>query len=317
VRVLVILAGTNDAGQGVTSATYGANMATMLSACQSANVRCVVVTVPPRSSAVATSTTRTLTSEYNAWINANAVTYGALVADAWTALKDGTGDLDATYDSGDGVHPNTLGHRRIAQSVSAKLQTFMRSLDGIVTTTASLNIVSNPLMTGTGTKPTGYSEQAGGTGTAPTYSIVDDASGFLDAGRWAEMDFDAVSGGTRRLACTLAGRWAVGDVICVTGKMQIEDVSGNWESSVVAGTAGVSINLVNQSAVALRNSSATGGAVGLNLGPMWYPVTVPSGTTAIILWCSVTLPAGAHIKARFGAIGAINVTRMNAATAFP
>jgi lysophospholipase L1-like esterase len=321
VNVLFIMAGTNDAGAGVPSATFGANMAAIFSACQSANVRCFVSTVIGRGAAVATAGTRTLTTEYNAWIAANAASYGAHVFDSYVATKEAGGDLDATYDSGDGIHPNNLGHRRIAHAAAAKALQVMALQAGLVTETSGVNLVPNPLMNGAGSQPTGYFEQPGGTGTAPTYSIVNDSSGFLEAGRWAQMAFNAVSGGSRIFAAALGTGWSVGDTLAVTGRVQMVDNGGNWEAVSAAVTGAVSIKAANQAGSAISgdaNNATAGFLSGSTYNiPSWVTFTVPVGTTSLLLYCTCTLPAGANVSFRFGAMGVINLTRLRMAAQFP
>lgn len=312
VSSVYILAGTNDAGGGVTSAVFSANMAAMIALCNAARVTFYVLTVPPRSAAVATASTRTLTTEYNAWINANA----PYVVDAFTALAiGGTGDMIADYDSGDGIHPNDLGHRRIAQAAAAKAFAVGVPTTGIAQfVPESTNLIKNPFMSGGGTVPTTYFEQSGGTGTAPTYSIVNDDSGFLDAGRWAQMDFNAAAGGARTFASSLKTTgWAVGDVLALTGKIQVIDDGGNWESvAAVAHTASVVVRLVNQAAAGISPDIV--GSAGLDMGPGWRTVTVPVGTTGMILYCTVTLPTGAHVRVRFGSFAVLNLTALGLVT---
>jgi hypothetical protein len=70
----------------------------------------VVCTVSPRASS-ASSTIQAATLAENAWIRFYAPTLGCEIADTYTALVDPTtGYLAAVYDSGDGTHPNQLGH---------------------------------------------------------------------------------------------------------------------------------------------------------------------------------------------------------------
>ena len=323
VQASVILIGTNDAGSTpVAASVFAANMTTIIGLCRKVGP-VVVCTVPPKSS-TATAAQRNAITAYNLWIKTFAPLLGCEVADVFSALVDTTtGYLAAANDSGDGIHPSTVGHGLAAVQIAKAIKRVLgRSVansmvTSVIETTALLT--TDPLATSAGTKPTSWFEQPGGTGTAPTYSIVSDTSSTLPSGRWAQMDFDGTaSGGTRRLAAALNSNWAVGDVIAVFGYVQIEDVSGSWVTNVAAGTEGVTVTIANQSGTNIANSqqffrcpgipSTTSGIY--DIGPVWSPVTVPSGTTSMSLWLNVTVPTGQRIKARFGNFGVLNLTAL-------
>jgi hypothetical protein len=169
-------------------------------------------------------------------------------------------------------------------------------------------------------------EQGGGTGTAPTYSFVNDTSSQLVAGRWAQMDFDGTaSGGVRRLASSVtagASTFAVGDLILATAKFQIEDTSGTWQTDVVAHNATATFTAVNQSAAAIPNGSAGTGCAGvLNAAGFYdfqvaFVFPVPAATTQILPWYSLTVPTGKHYKMRVGELGLVNLTLAGLNTQF-
>jgi hypothetical protein len=186
------------------------------------------------------------------------------------------------------------------------------------------NLIANGLMTGAGAKPTGWFEQPGGTGTAPTYQIISDSTGFLSAGSFAEMDFNAVSGGARTFACAVGSGWSVGDTLAVTAKMQVSDVAGNWHDSALGGaSAGLSARLTNQSGVGMnailgvQNTAGLPRGAGLfNIGAIATRIVVPTGTTSIALWFTATLPTGGNAKIRIGEVGVFNLTKLGIASGF-
>ncbi|TXH15298.1 MAG: SGNH/GDSL hydrolase family protein [Hyphomicrobiaceae bacterium] len=108
-RRAFIMLGTNDIGIGVTLATWQSNMTTIINALEAAGSSVVLVSIPPRGY----SPVRT---QFNAWLQ----TLGRPYIDIYTPLA--TGDaLNATYDHGDGVHPNTAGHAVIASTIQAAI----------------------------------------------------------------------------------------------------------------------------------------------------------------------------------------------------
>jgi hypothetical protein len=182
---------------------------------------------------------------------------------------------------------------------------------------STLNLAPNPLMVGTGTDPTG-SFTAVATGTAPVRSLVADTTGLLPAGgKWAEVDMNAAAVSSFARAFALGSGWAAGDTLAVYGLMQVVDLSGGWEAAVDAGTASVNLMVVDGvSGVGVAGGVAVERCAGRTLpdgsylvGPALMPFTAPS-TSSLTLRYYTNAPAGLHIKARFGAVGVLNLTRM-------
>lgn len=322
----VLMAGTNDASTSVPVATYAATMTAAIARARKYGP--VVVCTVPAAGAGASAAVVSLIDSYNWWIKTFAPGLGAVVADTWSAIVDTTtGTMLSTYNSGDDVHPNNDGHREMAQVVAKAMQTAAgRTVPyGLLTSKmASTKLhTSDPLVVGGTTKPASWFEQPGGTGTAPTYSLVSDTSGFLPAGRWSQIDFDATSGGTRNHAVGLAAGGANGDLLAVCAHIQIEDVSGTWEADCSAGTAGISAIVTNGGA-AITGGSPIGRCAGVptatagiyNIGPIFWPVTAPTTSSNLALWVQMTLPTGKRVKFRVGCIGVVNLTNMGVAGQF-
>lgn len=324
IRCTHIMAGANDAGAGVTVASYAADMTAAIAFAKRYGP-VFVYTPTPRSSA-ASASLRNLLAGYRMWIMTVGRALGGEVVDTWADLVDTTtGYLASAYDSGDGLHPNTLGHQRLGRSMAtailrtANLPTRYNPLASIMDTTALLT--ADPLNTRASAAGGSWYEQPGGTGTSPTYSMVADTSGILPAGaRWARMDFDATaSGGTRRLATTVNSNWAVGDTLATVGYVRVTDMSANWEANVIAGTSGIAPGVVNQSAVAVGVATPWFVCAGLPTGvtdEYLYRVfktwVVPAGVTSMAMWNSVLVPTGSRIKVDFE-IGIANLTTLGIA----
>lgn len=326
IQGLVVLDGTNDAGNGVSVATYAANKIAQIKKAKRRGLPVVLCTVPPQGSGVAAATHR-LIQGYNAWIKLFGPIYGCEVADVFAALANtSSGAMASGYDSGDGVHPNDLGHATMAVPIAKAMRRAANWRDGtgLVTggsSAATANLIADPLNTQRASVTTSpWFEFAGGTGTAPVYSFVSDTTGVLPAGRWAQMDFDATaSGGTRRL-CVNSTDIAVGDVIAGAAHIQIEDVEGGWFASAATGASQVSFDMSNGgTGVQVPNSQALAFNPGIpradnaaiyDIGPILFPVTVPSGLSNVVLRMNVTLATGRHVKARLGGVGLLHLTRM-------
>jgi lysophospholipase L1-like esterase len=320
---VVIETGANDAGQAVPLSTFISNVTSAI-AIAKAYGPVIVLTTPPRGAA-ATSSIKQAVQAQNAWVRAIVPTLGAYVADVYSTLADSTtGDFVTAYNSDD-VHPTQLGHSRMASVVA---QTMKRTTTrgtgafGFVTGVGQANGIADPLVVGGTTKPASWFEQPGGTGTAPTYSLVSDASGFLPAGRWAQMDFDGtVSGGTRTLASPTI-TVAPGDRLALCGHMQVEDITGTWQSDIAAGTCSISYMLMNGASSFTsplqRNPGIQDPATGYwNYGPIFWPCgIVPASITSINIWTQVTVATGKRVKMRLGAIGVVNLNTLGAHTTF-
>lgn len=323
-QATVVMIGTNDVGQGVPLATTTDNITKIVTAAKSWGP-VVLCTIPPRGTS-ATAAEKQATASINAWIRLNGPSLGCWIADTNRVLADpATGDYLAGYDSGDATHPTQSGHAAIAQVVAAAMKRATTRVDpyGLITSAGPGVITSDPLNARTGGVLSGsWYEQPGGTGTAPTYTMVGDTTGRLPAGRWAQMDFDATaSGGTRRLAvATSTGTpgFAAGDWVMHCAHVQVEDVSGDWMANVTAGTANAALLLLDQGGAGISGGQAVDFCPGLrdpatgfyNIGPIAFPVHVPAGTTQIIAWHQLTLPTGSHAKLRVGAVGLLNATAL-------
>ena len=311
-EALVVAAGTNDAGSSVTLDSYIANMSAIFGAARRAGIPVVACTVPPRASG-ATTTIKQLTNSYNIWLRMVAPTFGVKVADVHKALVDSaSGNLLSTYDSGDGVHPSGRGHIAMARVVSAAMVSVTGVRPSVVDGINPVNSVQNPICAGASTIPTSWYEQPTGTGTAPTYSIENDTSGLLQSGRWAQIDFDAVSGGTRKYAQGNTAAVTAGDVVAVAYRLAVDDVSGNADANFVAGTGLTAMNILNQSAVNVANETPCPGPF---LGPSLRVFTVPAGMTGVLTWVSVTLPSGQRMRVRIGEVGIFNLTTLGLTSA--
>ena len=306
---ITLLAGTNDASQAVSTATFMANMDAIAKKCRKAGVPLVVGTVPPRSAST-TASIRTSIAGYNLALRQWAPKNGVYLADAYSALVDiSSGAMLAAYDSGDGTHPNTAGHYLLATAFATAVKRAIIPQTPIVTAKSVISLVSNPLFQ---SGSSGWFEQPGGTGTAPTYSNVADTTGRLPAGaQWREMFFDATAaGGTRTLATGLSAGWSVGDILLVAASIDVIDVSG-YASAAKAdpATGNFKLQVTNQSGVAL---AAQGNPPPLPVAPgdVAMLLQVPSGTTALNLWMVCTLPTGTSAKFRISAVDVRDLTTL-------
>lgn len=115
--VVTVMGGTNDVGQNVPQETTIANLRAIVEAIKAANVKVVLLTIPPRTDPSFAAPIRSL----NATIQALAGSEGVALADIYPALAQ----ADGTYAPGltaDGVHPSVAGNAAIALVVEDALR---------------------------------------------------------------------------------------------------------------------------------------------------------------------------------------------------
>ncbi|MDH6460107.1 lysophospholipase L1-like esterase [Micromonospora sp. A200] len=310
----VVLAGTNDAGQGVSVTSYASTMTQIITRLRALG-QVLVGTVPPRG-ASDPAAFHTAIDGYNAWLRVFAPLLGAQVVDVWGALVDTTtGRLPAAYDSGDGTHPNTLGHLRMARVVAAAIRASGPAWPGWVTSEGQPgNYITDALCDSGTVRPSGWFEWPSGTGTPPTYSLVTDTTGRLPAGKWATVDINAAAA-TSRVLSSPAIPVTAGDRLALCLLAEVDDLSGDWEATANAATAW-NARVVNQTGAAIASARTTR-AVGYSvvagtyrMPPLLWPFTLPAGTTSANIWLEHTLSAGQHYTFRYGCIGLINLTTL-------
>jgi lysophospholipase L1-like esterase len=322
IGILVLECGTNDCGHDVTVSTWASQVTQIARLCNRSGVKMIqVMPLPQKVGSPASA--HTLITGYRVWLAQSAKALGITIAHA-PQLTDPTTGYLATTMGADDVHPTQLGHQWLAQAVAKTILEILGTTkaDSVVVGKAPwLGGVVDPLMTGT-TTPAGSYEQGGGSGTAFTYTCIADTSGDLLAGKWWQAECTALANTTRNMAMgssTLA--FAVGDSALLHCKIQVDDVSGNWMTNVLAGTA---------AAVPCLNSGGVNRHIpyylcpGLYCGNGMYSydvyLYVPAvAYTSFETWLQFTIPNGSHYRVRWGEVQIYNLTALgvNGATRVP
>ena len=108
VRVFLMIGG-NDILNGVASGTYQANYTSIVTQLKAAGIQVIHLLATPR--------TPTNITALNTWIQSTFTS--DVIVDTFTPLLGSGTSLNATYDCGDGVHPNQSGHTLIASTIVA------------------------------------------------------------------------------------------------------------------------------------------------------------------------------------------------------
>ncbi|SDP25300.1 GDSL-like Lipase/Acylhydrolase family protein [Arthrobacter sp. ok909] len=284
--------GTNDAGT-VTPTAYSTNIKAIHALVQGSGRSMSIGLVPPRSSAARTASSRMLETPYNEWIPTWAGPAGVTVADTRTPLIDpATGYLYASLSSA-GTHPTDAGHLAIARAVATTILSKTAKTPGSRLVNPDVNKFSNGTMIGgtASTAPTGWFKHPGSTGTAPVIGTIADTSSTLTEGLWAQIDLDAAATSNVILldpAITTSGTFAENDQIITECQVQIEDVAG-YKAAYLAGTANLTVTLVNQSMVQLGGQPILENLGAENSGPSRFATLTPSAAAATAVNIMVTL----------------------------
>ena len=119
---LCLLGGINDVIGDIPAATIEGNLQTMYDQANADGVRVVPMTIGPfKNNASWTAGRQTNLDTVNTWIRSYAASKGWRVVDTYTGMGDGAGALAASYDSGDGLHPNATGYAALANLVKPAL----------------------------------------------------------------------------------------------------------------------------------------------------------------------------------------------------
>lgn len=116
---VIILGGINDIIQGQTASQIETSLQAMYTAAHNAGLKVIAMNIPPFGANVNwTSGLETIRTTVNTWIASTAINIDYKI-DIATALWDPANhtNLNPTYDSGDGLHPNTAGYNLIGTTI--------------------------------------------------------------------------------------------------------------------------------------------------------------------------------------------------------
>lgn len=306
-EVLFVLAGTNDAGQERTLAQFAAAIEGIVAEARRDGIPIIIGTTPPLG-ASRSSADRLRVAQYVAWLTSWAPRNGVVVADVHKALVTNGGDTMITGYDADGIHPNTLGHQRIAVAfANAFTAAFGSPAQHLVQSVTPFNLITNALFF---TDFSTWFNPGGGTGNSPTNTVEADTTGKLIAGQWGKMALSGIGQASYARRSFAINGLTAGDKILITARTHTTDLVGGFEAAMQgdAPTAGLSVRATKANGTVIQDLN--GPAAVLNPGPIARIVTVPAGDTGMYLTMQATVPVGQNIETRIGEVGAFNVTNL-------
>ena len=290
--------GTNSIEQSISLSVFQADVEAARLLCVKRNVPIEFCKVLPRSSA-ASAAKHSAIGAYNEWLSFYCAVHGIRLHDTFSALADPTtGYLSATYDT-DGIHPNTAGHQLISDTISPNCMTNLPLLPWPVSGFGGgLVPDGKEVMTTSLTNVTGTA--------AATLTLEAPSTGIeLPAGQWQAASMSAA--GFRVICVGLgnvgAGGFDVGDKLLICGYFSVTCSDGT--DSTFNLFKSISTNLVTLLTYDLETPKAV-------METYVVKDTDPSLYVGMTSFCG----AAATTKARVGAMGVYNLTKMGIADLF-
>ena len=283
-----ILAGTNDIGQAVATATTKANLTAILDALDAANVRPILGTIPPRDTY--TGTMRADTANLNAWIKELGRTRRNLtVVDYHAALTDpANGKFVTGYAVVDGVHLTNKGGYAGGRLLADAIKVLVPPLDTLLSDPSDpTNLIGTAgrFPGGAGSIPSGgWTAQ----GVAPTYAKTPRTDGI--AGSWQTVTVASGNSLSLMYNASIGANLAIGDTVRATVECKME----NLEAGATGQNLTVYLQAYNGATFTTKSyalywdSSLPNHPADNRQGVMVTPpLTVPAGTTLVQLVITV------------------------------
>jgi lysophospholipase L1-like esterase len=266
----VVLAGTNDVGTAVATATSIANITAMVDRLQSAGIRPVLCTIPPRDDGFLTAI-----AALNAAVKETAARRGLTLLDFHAALVDSTdGGYVSTYTS-DGVHPIRAGYKAMAALMNTVLTPLAPAvgvpLVADPVAQAPANLLTNGLMLDANTNGIADNWTHGGSGGTQTPTIEAGVAPVL--GNWQVLT-TTVTAAARSLQQILAlsASLAVGDRLLFAGR---------FVATLEAGSQNLTIRVETPGGTSTSFAPVSTLTADVAAGVFAMEFVVPTGTTSV------------------------------------
>lgn len=275
-NVVCFLGGANDVTGAVTLSTFQTNVRAFVAKARAIGALPVLCTITPR----ATSTYWTAIQTWNAWLRLYAATERLPLIDFYGLLVNpSSGDYQATYSSGDGLHPSIAGYKAMGQYAATVLSPWLPPSVPLITQTTSDRINGGtPVSIGqfdgcfTGTVTSGragnwalYSALPSGA-TASVSTADANVLGNMQRVTMTASASNALIFRAPSVGVVGTNAMAVGDKLAFSGIVTTAGIG-----------AGIQINFVGASKTCLPLNIASD----VTRGRYYAEFTIPTGTTSI------------------------------------
>ena len=294
--ICIILGGTNDINLNIAPSKTIANIKEILNALKTAGITPVLCTIPPRGDNLKDDALTT----NNLLIRDLAFTSRATLLDLYSVLVDpATGRYKAGLNA-DNLHLNYTGAKVVSEYVKDVLLSQIPDVRVAVphVNSSATNLVSNGLFIADSNAdgvPDGWITYGSG---GVTTSITE-KKGIL--GKALKLSAASNNGGNRYVEQSInisTGKFSAGDKIAICGRFISEMAT---DGDVLFG-AGLKFSGANSGIVPIKDWK-----LAINPGTFYHEITVPAGTTSLVINMSVGNGTG---DVYFGQIGLYNLTKL-------
>jgi lysophospholipase L1-like esterase len=294
----VVLAGTNDLGNGATVAAMTSGLQAIYTTLRAASIIPVVCTPPPRSGD--SGPNKNWAIQLNDWLYRYAAANGHPFVDFYGALVNtANGDYTAAYTS-DNIHPTAAGAKVMGQAVATALSSYMASfapyLNSVNTTSIGIDLFGGNALFLTDSNTDGLADGlAPASGSGATYAIPS-ASPLL--GNYQSLTRGAVDTGVKE---QVGFPLVAGDLVSVALPVAatVKSMGGSFDLRVMT-TDGVTDLF-----------SLVGFTEDVPAGSIWAgEFTIPSGLATPVGIAQLNVAAAATAVAKIAQPTIVDLTRV-------
>lgn len=303
-KIAFMAIGSNDKRLSVSNATWFSNYKSIVSNLQNAGITVYHLLPFPES---------TLT--FSDYVDSILITYPAAnIVDTYTPLLGTSGHINSVYVSGDGVHPNDLGHQVIYRTI---LKTGL--FDSIYTPIKAKSDWNIPVTNGGGNISTNlaigvqnmFGNTTGSLNTAIGYSVMPSSNGTGNTAIGASaLNVNTTGGSNNSIGASSLLLNTTGSNNTADGYFSLSsNVSGSNNTAIgfqaLKAFTGSTVTAVGANALKANVSSANSSAFGYNAGAVLTgDFNTAIGTNSL----SIATTTGQSTAVGFGSIGGANTT---------
>ena len=293
----IILAGSNDYGDGLTVSQTRSNLTAIYDALEAAGIMPIMCSILPRTGIPSASI-----AGINQWIAEQAYARGVPFLDFYSLFTDASTGNPATGYTADGIHPTALGQRTIAAYVVEKLAPYYPPATAPLPyhNGETTNLVTNGLFltdADSNGRADNWATGIGSLGSYTTHTLTS-VSGW--AGSAQTITRTATDVGAYQMSQNITTGWSPGDTIALMGRTSLSVETGAANASIYVIFGGHSPSKTVRPIHSAQTDLAD--------GVFYVEHVIPIGTTTITVYFGFTTTGYGTLK--FGQLAVRNLTTL-------